>query len=147
MYEVVLFGKGVLRRMFGSKWDEMVPGWRKLRYKELHIMYSSSRIIRIIKSKRVRLAEHVVRMGENMNACKILVVKPEGKSSLGKPRSRWYDNIKMDDMDWVGLAQDRDQWIVLLNTAANLRVPQNFGRFLSRLAASQEGLSSMELVN
>jgi hypothetical protein len=58
------------------------------------------------------------------------VGKPEGKRPLGRPRLRWVDNIKMDlreigwdDIDWIGLAQDRDQWKVLVNTAMNLRVP------------------------
>jgi hypothetical protein len=76
--------------------------------------------------------------GEKRNAYRILVGKPEGKRLLGKPRRRWVDNIKMDlgeigwdDMDWIDLAQDRDQWRALVNTMMNLRVPDNVGKFLS----------------
>jgi hypothetical protein len=72
-------------------------------------------------------------MGETMNAYRILVGKPEGKRPLGRPRCRWVDNIKMDfreirwdGMDWIELAQERDQWRALVNTVMNLRVPSNF---------------------
>jgi hypothetical protein len=69
-------------------------------------------------------------MGEKKNAYRILVGKPEGRRPLGKPRSRWVNNIKMDlgeigwdGMNWIDLAQDRDQWKALVNTVMNLRVP------------------------
>jgi hypothetical protein len=69
-------------------------------------------------------------MGETRNTCRILVGKPEGKRPLGRPRCRWVDNIKMDfgeigrdGRDWIELAQDRDQWRVLVNTVMNLRLP------------------------
>jgi hypothetical protein len=68
--------------------------------------------------------------GEKRNAYSILVAKPEGKTPLGRPRRRWTDNIKMylrelgwDGMDWINLAQDRDQWRALVNTVMNLRIP------------------------
>jgi hypothetical protein len=68
--------------------------------------------------------------GEKRNACRILVGKPEGKRPLGRPRHRWVDNIKMDlreirwgSMDWIDLAQDRNQWRALVKTVMNLRVP------------------------
>jgi hypothetical protein len=84
----------------------------------------------MIKSRRMRWAGHVARMGENMNAYKILVGKPEGKRPLERPRRMWVKNIKMDlkeirwgDMDWIDLAQDRDQWRTLANTIMNLWVP------------------------
>jgi hypothetical protein len=108
----------------------MTDEWRKLHNKELHDLYSSPSIIRIIKSRRMRWAGHVARMGENRNAYRLLVGKPEGKRPLGRPRRRWVDNIKMDlgemqwgDVDWIGLAKDRNRWKALVNLVLNLRVP------------------------
>jgi hypothetical protein len=96
----------------------------------LHSLYSSPSIIRMIKSRRMRWAGHVARMREKRNAYRILVRKPEDKRPLGRPRRRWVDNIKMDlreigwdGVDWIHLAQDRDQWMALVNTVMNLRVP------------------------
>jgi hypothetical protein len=76
----------------------MTGGWRKLHNEELHNLYSlpSTSIIRIIKSRRMRWAGHVARMGEKRNVYRLLVGKSEGKSPLGRPRRRWVDNIKMD---------------------------------------------------
>jgi hypothetical protein len=71
-------------------------GWRKLHNEELHDLYSSPSIIRIIKSRRMRWAGHVARMGGKMNVYMLLVGKPEGKRPLGRRRRRWVDNIKMD---------------------------------------------------
>jgi hypothetical protein len=84
----------------------------------------------MIKSRRMRWAEHVARKGEIRNAYRILVGKPEGMRPLGRPRRRWVNNNKMDlrefgwdGIDWIDLAQDRDQWRALVNTVMNLRVP------------------------
>jgi hypothetical protein len=73
--------------------------WRKLRNEELHNLYSSPNIIRMIKSRRMRWAGHVTRMGRKRNAYRLLVEKPEGKRLLGRPRHRWVDNIKIDVRD------------------------------------------------
>jgi hypothetical protein len=88
-----VFENRVLRKIFGPKRDEVIRGWRKLHNEELHNLYYSPSIIRIIKSRRMRWAGHVERMGEKRNACRILVGKTEGKRPLGRPRRRWEDNI------------------------------------------------------
>jgi hypothetical protein len=101
----------VLRRIFGPKRDGVTGRWRKLYNEELHNLYSSPSIIRIIKSRRMRWAGHVTRMEEMRNVYKLLVGKPEGKRSLGRPRRRWTDNIKMKLLEigvlWTGLVWPR----------------------------------------
>jgi hypothetical protein len=125
-----VFENRVLRRIFGPKRDEVTAEWRKLHNEELNDLYSSPTIVRVIKSRRVRWAGHVARMGEGRGMYRVLVVKPEGKRPLGIPRRRWEDNIKMDlqevvcrSMDWIQLAQDRDRWWALVNAAMNLQFP------------------------
>jgi hypothetical protein len=89
--------------------DEIIGGWRILHNEELHKLYSSPNIIRMM-SRRIRWAGHVACMGAKRNAYRVLVGKPEKKKPLGKPRHRWEENIKMDvrEMDWINLDQDRD---------------------------------------
>jgi hypothetical protein len=125
-----VFENRVLRKILGPKRHEVTGEWRKLHNKELRDLYSSPSIIRIIKSRRMRWEGHAARMGEKRNAYRLLVEKPEGKRPLGRPRCRLVDNIKMDlgevgwgDVDWIGLAQDRNRWRVLVNSVLNLRVP------------------------
>jgi hypothetical protein len=124
------FKNRVLRRIFGPKRDEVMGGWRKLHNEELHGLYSSPSIIRVIKARRMRWAGHVARMGEVRSASNILVGRPEGRRPLGRPRHRWEDNIKMDlreigfgEVDWIHWVQDRDRWRAVVNTVMNLRVP------------------------
>jgi hypothetical protein len=81
-----VFVNRVLRRIFGPKRDGVTGGWRKLHNEEIHNLYSSPSIIRIIKSRRMRWAGHVARMGEKRNVYRLLVGKPEGKRPLGRPR-------------------------------------------------------------
>jgi hypothetical protein len=90
--------------------------WRKLHNEELHNLYSLPNIIRMIKLRRMRRTGHVARMGEKRNASRILVGKPEGKRPLGRQTRRWVDDIKIilreigwDGMNWIDLAQDREQ--------------------------------------
>jgi hypothetical protein len=129
-HKLKVFENRVLRRIFGPKRDGVTGGWRKLHNEELHNLYSLPSIIRIIKSRRMRWAGHMARMGKKRNVCRLLVGKPEGNRPLGRPRHRWIYNIKMDlleigvsVMDWIGLAQDRYRWRALVNSAMNLRVP------------------------
>jgi hypothetical protein len=125
-----MFENRVLRKIFGPKRNEVTGEWRKLHNEELRDFYSSPSIIRIIKSRRMRWAGHVARMGERRNAYRLLVGKPKGKRSLGRPRRRCVNDIKVDlgevgwsDVDWIGLAQDKNRWRALVNSVLNLRVP------------------------
>jgi hypothetical protein len=125
-----VFENRVLRIIFGPKMDGVKGGWRKLHNEEQHNLYSSPSIIRIIKSRRMRWAGYVARMGKKRNVYRLLVGKPEGKRPLGRPRRRWMNNIKMDILeiglnvvDWIGLAQDRYSWRALVSSVMNLRIP------------------------
>jgi len=123
-----VFENRVLRRVFGPKRDEVTGELRKLHNEELIDLYSLPNIVRVVKSRRMRWAGHVVRMGEGRGVHRVLVGKPEGKRPLGRNRRRWEDNIKTDlrevggDGDWMDLAQDRDRWRELVNTVMNSRV-------------------------
>ena len=99
---------------------------------DLNDLYPSPNIARVIKSRRMRWAAHVARMGEERGVCRVLLGKPEGRTPLGRPARRWVDNtsIRMDlqevgfgYMGWIGLAQGRDRWGTLVNVVMNLRVP------------------------
>jgi hypothetical protein len=89
-----VFGNTVLRRIFGAKREED-GSWRKLHNDELHSLYSSPNIVRVIRSRRMRWAGHVARMGEGRGVYRVLVGKPERERPLGRPRRRWEDNIKL----------------------------------------------------
>ena len=91
-------------------------------------------IVRVVKSRKIRWAGHVARMGEGRHVHRVLVGKPEGKRPLRRPRRRWEDNIKMDLQevggscgDWMELAQNSDRWRALVGTVRNLRVPKMLG--------------------
>jgi len=90
-----MFENGVLRRIFEPKRDEVTVELRKLHNEELNLCCSPN-IVRVIKSRRMRCAGYVARMGERRGVYRVFVVKPEGKRPLGRPRHRWEDNIKMD---------------------------------------------------
>jgi len=106
-----VFENRVLRRVFGPKRDDVTREWRNLHNEELTDLYYLPNIVRVVKSRRMRWAGHVGRMGEGGGVRRVLVGKPKGKRLLGKPRSRWEDNIKMDLQevgggcgDWMELA-------------------------------------------
>ena len=120
--------------IFGPQRDEVTGEWRKLHSEELSDLYSLPNIVRVVKSRRMRWAGHVARMGQGRGRHRVLVGKPEGKRPLGRPRLRWEDNIKMDLQevvggcgDWMELAQDRDRWRALASMVMNLGVPKMLG--------------------
>jgi hypothetical protein len=104
-----VFENRVFRRIFGLRRDEMAGGWRELHNEGLHILYSWSNIIRMMKSRKMRWAGH----GTKGNAYRFFVGKPARKRPLARTRHRWEDNIKMDirtigwgGLDWSDLVQD-----------------------------------------
>jgi hypothetical protein len=118
-----------MKKIFGPKREED-GSWRKLHNDELHSLYSSPNIVRVIKSRRTRWAGHVARMGEGRCVYRVLVGRPESKRPLRRPRRRWEDNIKMgireigiDGAKWIQLAQDRVRWRAFVNTVMKLRFP------------------------
>jgi hypothetical protein len=125
-----VFENRVLNKVFGPKRDEVTGEWRKLHNEELNDLYSLPNIVRVVKSRRMRWAGHVARMGEERGVNRVLVGKPEGKRPLVRPRRRWEDNIKMDLQevgggrgDWMELAQDRDRWRALVEKVRDFGIP------------------------
>ena len=117
------FENRILRRIFGPKRDENRK-WRRLHNEELHRLYHSPNIVRVIKSRKLRGAGHVAKIEEGRSALKILTGKPTGNRLLGRPRRIWDDNIRMDLEEiginvgnWVDSPQDRDYWVAFVNAA------------------------------
>jgi hypothetical protein len=119
--------------------EEVAGGWRRLHNEELHSLYAPSKIITVIKSRRMRWAGNITRMGEIRNTQSILSIKPEERRPLGKLRHRWKDNIRMDlreiklgleGVEWIHLAQDVHQWRAPVNMVMRFLIPYNAGSFL-----------------
>jgi hypothetical protein len=107
-HKLRVFENRMLRIIFGAKKDGVTGGWRRQHNEVLHNLYPSPSIIRIIKSREMKWARHVARMGKKRNVYMLLVGKPEGKRPLGRPRRRWID---------------RYRWRGLVNSVMNFRVP------------------------
>jgi hypothetical protein len=121
-------------KIFGPTREEVAVGWRRPYNEELHNLYASSDIITVMKSRRMRQAGHVARMGEMRNAYNILAGRSEGKKPIRRSKHRWEDNIRMylremgwEGVDWMHLAQDREHWRALVNTVMA-------GKFLNPIA-------------
>jgi hypothetical protein len=124
-----VFDRSVLRRIFGPKREVDRP-WRKLHNDELHSLYASPTIVRVIKSRGIRWVGHVARMGEGRSVYRVLVGRPERRRQLGRRRRMSEDNIKLDLREigidvayWIRLAQDRVQWRAFVKTVMNLQIP------------------------
>ena len=125
-----VFENRVLSRIFGPKRDEVTGEWKKTHKGELNDLYCSPNIIWVTKLRTMRWEGGVSRMGEWKGVYRVSVGQSEGKRSLGRPRRRWEDNIKMDlqevgcgGMGWIDLAHDRGSWLALVNAVTNLRFP------------------------
>jgi hypothetical protein len=131
-----VFENGVLRKIFGPNRYDVTGEWRRRCNEELYNLYFSPDNIRVKKSRKMRWAGHVARMGARRGVYRVLLERRTGTRPLAKQRRRWEDDINMDlqevgwgDVDWIDLAQDRGRWWVLLSAVMNLRVANNVGNF------------------
>jgi hypothetical protein len=141
-----VFENRVLRRICGLNGDEATGEWRKLRNEELRDLYSSRSIIRIIKSRRMRWVGHVARLAEKKNAYRLLVGKPEGKWTLGRPRHRWVYNITIwTELVWLRIGTELSSCEFGTETFGFHKMLGNY-RVSKQLGISQVVLSSIDLV-
>jgi hypothetical protein len=112
----------VLMRVFGPKRSDVTGEWRKLHTEEVNDLYTLSNIVRVVKSRRMRWAGHMARMGEDRGVHRVLVGRLEGKRSLGRPRLRWEDNIKMDLQEVGGVVGTGWSWLRIETDGGHLLV-------------------------
>jgi hypothetical protein len=133
-----VFQNRLLRRVFRPKGEEVAGSWRSLHNEELHNLYSlpNMPIITVIQSRRMGQVRHVVHVGKIRNAYKISVGEHNRRRPLRRLMRRWEDNIRMDleeigydDVNWVHLIQDMEQWLIPMNKLMNLPVPYKAGNF------------------
>jgi hypothetical protein len=143
-YRLRVFENRLLREIFGPKRDEVTVQWGKLHSGELQNLYSSQDIIRQIKSRRMRWAGHVARMGDERNMYQVWWESLEGKRPLGRPRRRWQCGINMDlmeigcgDVEWIQLAQHRGRWLALINAVLNYTLVFLMSKCISNLFQNQ----------
>ena len=105
-----VFENRVLRRVFGPKRDEVAGEWRKLHNEELSDLYSLPNIVWVVKSRRMRWAAHVARMGQGRGVHRVLVGRPVGKRPLGRPRRRW-GNIRWIFRRWEEVVRTGWSWL------------------------------------
>ena len=130
-----VFENMILRRIFGPRRDEVTGEWRRLHNEELNDLYPSPNIVQVIKLRRMRWAGHVAHMGVERGVYRVLVGKPEGKRSLGRPRRRWVDNIRMD-LQEVGCGY--------MDCISGFREMRGISWLAANQLASQEGLCTKE---
>jgi hypothetical protein len=106
-----VFENRVLRRVFGPKRAEVIGEWRKLHNEELNDLYCLPNIVRVVKSRRMRWTGHVARMGADRVLHRVLVGKPEGKRTLGRPRRRWENNIRWIFRNLEGVVGTGWSWL------------------------------------
>ena len=130
-----LFENRVLRKIFDPKRDEVIGEWRRLHNKGLYDLYTSPKIIPVIKSQRIRWARHVACMGARRSAYRVLVVRPDGKHPLRRHKRRGRIILKWVFKKWGGeisiglIWLNMDSWQTHANAVMNLWVPQNAGNF------------------
>ena len=127
--KLTVFKNRVLRKMFGPKTDEVTGEWERLHNEETYDLYPSPNVIRVIKSRRMRWAGHVACMGDRRSAYRVLVESRDENRSLGRPKRRWEDNIKIGlqvvgwgGIDWIAVTQNRDRQLTPVNVVTNLQV-------------------------